>query len=255
MPAYGRQLNVNTPRGVQAAFEYFRHVRTPAAGAAGAHTAMILFTDYNLLSACLFVLFFLWQSVRSRCFAWAAAAVLLWLAGTLALMLLLPGLAVGVSLFNLYAAHAYVFLGSLLFFARRVRALPDAEDGRRTVWQAAGVHGLMLQFAAAQLVQHLAFAMLCAMVWWQYPAGLTPRMVPRLISLYLLSPQAWYRETLLLTLLFYIHRRVWLPYGTNCLTPRQLYAGLLITLAAQFSFLLGINWPLFLRWLWLMLTS
>lgn len=78
----------------------------------------------------------------------------------------------------------------------------------------------------------LAHWLILLLAFLSYPEGLTPRILPSLLDLYLLQPVYWLAMQMLLMAVFLLHRKI-SHQPANVFSIRQIQSALLIVMFAQ----------------------
>ena len=171
---------------------------------------------------------------RAGEFQWLWGSVLLWLGFGAIGARLLPGLWGITHLSALYMPHFYIALASLFFLVPRWQKMPEKHR-----WQLSGGQAFLSLFALSGMLMSVVFALLLAMVWYRFPTGITPYVLPALLQMYLFEPVYWVCMQSVLMPLFYLHRVVIEKQPANCFSRRQLQLGFLLALFFQMAFVVG----------------
>ena len=183
-------------------------------------------TDPNLWCIAAYFSLFVIAVMQSRSLLWALSALsLLLAAGGLALWLA-PGVLSPFSLSILYMPQLYIAPAGMLFLFLRSKSLPD-----RSHYQTAcpPLPALLAQTGTAMTLAHWLILLLAFL---SYPEGLTPRILPSLLDLYLLQPVYWLAMQMLLMAVFLLHRKI-SRQPANVFSIRQIQSALLIVMFAQ----------------------
>lgn len=191
----------------------------------------------------LFVLIFTVQTLHRKRFGWLLAASLLWFAAMAAAVWQLSqsrilmhdgSLLLTAMEWSMAAAHGFVFIASVVFFAGSIKKLPESNP---PAWANTRGDVFLTLLAVSGVLMHAAFALLSAATWYHYPDGMSVFYPAQLLQLYLFDPINWYGCQAVLMGLFYLHR-TWLGNGrADTFTLSQLSSGFLLALIWQYFYL------------------
>lgn len=149
-----------------------------------------------LLSA--YIAVFAVLSFRKQQFNWLWGSIVLWLGFGVLSSHLLPGVLGITHLANAYPVYGYITLAALFPLAANWQADPQ---GRGYLLNGCG--GFLALLAVSGWVQHLSFALLLTLFYWQAPI-----LLPSALLNYALLPLHWMACQAMLMLLMWLHRRI-----------------------------------------------
>lgn len=190
--------------------------------------------DISLWFLAAYITIFLVAAYKAGEFQWLWGSILLWAGFGIVGARLLPGVWGITHLSTLYMPHFYIALASLFFFANRWKRLPEKRG-----WHAEGGNGFLSLFAVSGLLMLLVFAVLLVMVWYRFPGGITPYVLPALLQMYAFKPVYWISAQAALMLVFYLHRHTIMHEPVNWFSNRQLQLGLLTALLFQTAYIVS----------------
>ncbi|WP_274584406.1 hypothetical protein V9W64_01910 [Neisseria leonii] len=163
-----------------------------------------------------------WHGRQRR---WLGGALLLWLLADTLAGRLVPSAPSLRRLILLYAPQFYIAAASVCL-------LPQLRRVENGMWRIGCGSGLLTLYAVSGWVSTSAALLLAALVWWQYPNGITPYAAAGLMQLYFFQPLYWLAMQSVLMLLFYVHAR-WDGQGAQDFDGARLHFGLMAALAMQ----------------------
>ncbi|UOO82833.1 hypothetical protein LVJ83_05070 [Uruburuella testudinis] len=186
-----------------------------------------MWSDTSFWFVAVYIGVFVIAAYKAGEFQWLWGSILLWLGFGIAGARLLPGIWGITHWIPLYLPHFYITLASLFFFTNHWQKLPQ---GARHTGQG---NVFLSLFAVSGLQMTLVFALLLLLVWYRFPAGITPYVLPALLQMYVFKPVYWMMAQAVMMGLFYLHRSHIMKEPANRFSRRQLQMGWLLALFFQ----------------------
>ncbi len=190
-------------------------------------------TDISLWFLAAYIAVFLVAAFKAGELQWLWGSIALWAGFGIIGARLLPGVWGITHLSTLYMPHLYITLASLFFFVLRWKKQPGRAG--RYVAESGGFISL---FAVSGALMTLVFAALLAMVWYRFPTGITPYVLPALLQMYAFKPVYWICTQAVLMLIFYLHRSRIMREPANHFSGKQLQSGILLALLFQTAYVI-----------------
>lgn len=187
--------------------------------------------DFYLYAALAYWVLSLWAIFRAGKFQWFWAAVILWLAVGILGAQLLPGLWGITHAGPLFIPHFYLTVASVFFF------IEHWQKTDKGLWQADGKHPFLSLFAVTNMLMTSVFTVLCLVVWYAYPSGMSVFAFGALLDFYALRPASWFVLQWVLMAVFCVHRIRIMKQTPSLFSRRQLEIGFFWVMVLQVAVL------------------